>query len=99
MSYTWLAIFSVLLVLTLEFGLIRSRLLTKPAFYFAYLIVLFFQLLTNGYLTKNSIVIYDPAAILGFRLAFAPVEDLLFGFSLVFLSLAIWVRLSKTRRD
>jgi lycopene cyclase domain-containing protein len=98
MNYTALAVVSVIGVLALEFGLIKSRILKTPAFYFAYLIVLFFQLLTNGYLTKNNIVVYDPAAIIGIRWAFAPVEDIMFGFSLVFLSLAIWVRLSKTTR-
>jgi lycopene cyclase domain-containing protein len=98
MNYTALAALSVIVVLALEFCLIKSRLLTKPAFYFSYLIVLFFQLLTNGYLTKNDIVLYDPSAIMGLRVAFAPVEDLFFGFSLVFLSLAIWVKISETAR-
>lgn len=95
MSYTALAVISVLVVLALEFTIIRSRLLHQNTFYFAYAIVLFFQLLTNGYLTKNNIVIYDPTAILGIRIAFAPVEDLLFGFSLVFLSMALWVKATK----
>jgi lycopene cyclase domain-containing protein len=95
MTYTALAVLSVILVLAAELLVIKSQLLKKPAFYFGYAIVLFFQLLTNGYLTKLGIVLYDPAVILGPRIAFAPVEDLLFGFSLVFLSLAIWVRLSR----
>ena len=57
---------------------------------------MFFQLLTNGWLTGRGIVRYDPDAILGSdrvafigdgRLVFAPVEDLAFGFALVLTTL------------
>lgn len=99
MTYTALAITSVFLVLALELNFIKSKLLRKPAFYFGYAIVVFFQLLTNGYLTKSGIVLYDPSAIIGTRIAFAPVEDLLFGFSLVFLTLATWVKLSQSPKN
>jgi lycopene cyclase domain-containing protein len=99
MTYTALAVTSVFLVLALELIFIKSNLLRKPAFYFGYAIVVFFQLLTNGYLTKSGIVLYDPNAIIGTRIAFAPVEDLLFGFSLVFLTLATWVKLSRTSKN
>ena len=50
-----------------------------------------FQLLTNGVLTGLDVVRYDPGTVLGPRLAFAPVEDLLFGFALVLQTLAWWV--------
>jgi lycopene cyclase domain-containing protein len=99
MTYTALAVIAVLAVLALELIWIKSNLLRKPAFYFGYLIVVFFQLLTNGYLTKTGIVLYDPSAIIGARIAYAPVEDLLFGFSLVFLTMAIWVRFSKAEQN
>ena len=36
-------------------------------------------------------MVYDDDAILGWRLVFAPVEDLLFGFSLVLQTTAWWV--------
>ncbi len=51
---------------------------------------MFFQLLTNGWLTGRDIVTYDPGTILGLRVVYAPVEDLLFGFTLVVQSM-IWV--------
>lgn len=99
MTYTALAITSVVLVLALELFFIKSHLLRKAEFYFGYAIVVFFQLLTNGYLTKTGIVLYDPSAIIGTRIAFAPIEDLLFGFSLVFLTMATWVKLSRTSKN
>jgi lycopene cyclase domain-containing protein len=93
LSYTVLAFTSVLVALLLEWRVIRSGLLKTSSFYLAYLIVLGFQLLTNGYLTSNEIVQYNEETIIGLRLAFAPLEDLLFGFSLVMLTMAVWVRL------
>ena len=59
-------------------------------FWVSYAIVLGFQLLTNGVLAGLDIVVYDDDAILGWRLVFAPVEDLLFGFALVVQTLAWW---------
>jgi hypothetical protein len=41
-------------------------------------------------LTGYGIVGYDPAAIIGWRLAWAPVEDLAFGFALVVWTLSWW---------
>jgi lycopene cyclase domain-containing protein len=95
LSYSALAIISVVVSLFLEARVIRSGIFKRPSFYMAYLIVVFFQLLTNSYLTSSGIVTYSPEAIFGFRVANAPVEDLLFGFSLVVLTMAVWVRLSR----
>jgi len=38
---------------------------------------------------------YDPDVIIGVRLAFAPIEDLGFGFGLVTLTLVGWTRLGR----
>ena len=65
--------------------------MTLRAFWASYAIVVTFQLLTNGWLTGRGIVTYDRSQILGVRLVFAPVEDLLFGFSLVVQTVAWWV--------
>jgi lycopene cyclase domain-containing protein len=45
------------------------------------------------------VVTYDPAAIAGPRIVHAPVEDLLFGFALVLLTLSLWVRLGRREMD
>ncbi len=95
MSYTALAIVGVLAVLVVDLTVLRTRLVTRRAFWAAYGIVLFFQLLTNGVLTGLRVVTYHPDAILGLRLAFAPVEDLLFGFAMVTLTLSTWVWLGR----
>lgn len=91
MSYTVLALAGVAAALLLDLAVLGTRLVRRRSFWTAYAIVVVFQLLTNGWLTGRDIVTYDDGAILGARLAFAPVEDLLFGFSLVLQTLSWWV--------
>ena len=91
MSYTSLALLGVLAAAVLDLAILRTRLLTRRAFWVSYVIVLAFQLVVNGVLTGRNIVRYDPDTIIGWRLAAAPVEDLLFGFSLVTQTLSWWV--------
>lgn len=97
MTYTFLAVASVLITLLLEWKVIRSGIFKTTTFYLAYAILVGFQLLTNGYLTSNNIVQYSPEMITGIRIAFAPAEDLLFGFSLVVITMAVWIRLGKPK--
>jgi lycopene cyclase domain-containing protein len=90
-SYTALALLGVVAAIALDLAVLRTRLLTRRVFWVSYAIIVFFQLITNGILTGRDIVRYDPAAILGLRIVYAPIEDLLFGFSLVVQTLAWWV--------
>ncbi len=100
MTYTAAALLGVGLTVLLDLVVLRTRLLTRRAFWTAYAIVVFFQLITNGVLTGRRIVTYDPDVVVGGaeprllgdgRIAYAPVEDLLFGFALVVQTLAWWV--------
>jgi lycopene cyclase domain-containing protein len=94
-SYTQLALLGVAGALLVDTVLLRTWLVRRRTYWTAYAIVLFFQLVTNGILTGFDIVRYDPAAILGWRIAFAPVEDLLFGYAMVTLTLSTWVWLGR----
>ncbi len=91
MTYTGLAVVGVAYAVLLDLALLRTRLLGRRAFWTAYAIIVGFQLLTNGWLTGRDIVTYDEDVIVGLRIAYAPVEDLLFGFSLVLQAMAWWV--------
>ena len=95
MSYSALAVIAVVGVLVVDLAVYRTRMVTRPVFWVAYAIVLFFQLLMNGVLTGLDVVVYDPDAIWGPRFAYAPVEDLLFGFALVTLTLATWAAVNR----
>jgi lycopene cyclase domain-containing protein len=100
MTYTTLAVVAVVASVALDLVVLRTGLVRRRAFWVSYLIVLAFQLLTNGWLTGQGIVTYSADAVVGGsravafgdgRVLYAPVEDLGFGFALVLQSLALWV--------
>ena len=95
MSYSALAVTAVVAVLVVDLGVLRTRLVTRRAFWATYAIVVVFQLLMNGVLTGRDVVTYDPGAIWEPRIAYAPVEDLLFGFALITLTLASWAAVNR----
>lgn len=107
-SYTALAVIAVIAAVGVDRWLTRTRLTSSSDWWVTYAIVLFFQLLTNGWLTGRGIVRYDSDAILGGsrvswfgdgRLFWAPVEDLGFGFALVLVACAVWQRLRPPDRS
>lgn len=91
MTYTLAVLLAVAVAALVDVAVLRTRLLARRAFWVAYAILLCFQLIVNGLLTGLRIVRYDPDVILGPRLAYAPVEDVLFGFALVLCTLSLWV--------
>jgi len=109
MTYTQLSIAAVVVAIILDLFIIRTSLLRRKIFWTSYAIIITFQLVSNGILTGLRIVRYSGDAILGNststdhapaflgdgRIVFAPIEDLLFGFSLVVLTLVTWVWLGR----
>jgi lycopene cyclase domain-containing protein len=95
MTYTVVAAFAVLAALGYDLLLARTRLVRRHAFWTACAIMVGFQLLVNGVLTGVPVVRYDGRRVTGARLAYAPVEDLLFGFAMVLVTLTTWVWLGR----
>ncbi len=109
MTYTEVALLAVPLAVAADVWVFRTRLVKRKLFWASYAIIVFFQLLSNGLFTGLGIVKYDGGAILGssspvtgpppllgdWRIAYAPLEDLLFGFALVLVSLCCWVWLGR----
>ena len=91
MTYTIAAILGAAAAVVLDLAVLRTGLVRRRVFWATYPIVLAFQLLFNGVLTGRGVVRYDPQTILGVRVAYAPVEDLVFGFALVLATLSTWV--------
>lgn len=94
MTYTLLAATGAVVAVVLDLFILRTRLLMQGRFWFAWAILAFFQVLTNGWLTGRGIVQYDPDIIVGLRIAFAPIEDLAFGFALIVVTLSVWLKMS-----
>jgi lycopene cyclase domain-containing protein len=98
-TYTDAAAIGVAFAVALDLVVLRTNLLRRKGFWASYAIIICFQLLVNGILTGDKLVVYSPHAILGnatphlfgdWRIADGPVEDLLFGFSLVVQTLSWW---------
>lgn len=97
MTYSDIALNAVCLAILVDLFLLRTRLMTRGIFWLTYGLILPFQLLTNWWLTSKSIVVYSSSQIIGRRLAGAPIEDLLFGFSMILFTLAVWEFLVRRR--
>jgi len=100
-EYTWASVGGVVAVVLVEVLWLRTGVFRTATFWIAYGIVVFFQVLVDGWLTKLSapIVVYRADKFTGWRAPFdVPVEDYLFGFALVALTILIWVHLGRDRR-
>lgn len=105
MTYTQLALLSVPIAIFIDLYILKTKLVKRKVYWASYAIIVFFQLVANGVLTGAGIVEYSGAKIIGSdtpqdsrppflgdgRIAYAPVEDLLFGYSMILLTLALWV--------
>jgi lycopene cyclase domain-containing protein len=100
--YTGPALLSVVAVVALEVGWLRTGLFRRVSFWVAYGICAGFQVLVDGWLTKLSapIVRYDEAEFSGWRFPWdIPVEDFVYGFSLIALTLMLWERARLRERE
>jgi hypothetical protein len=104
MTYTQIGIAVVVAAIVVDLLVLRTRLVTRKGFWVSYAIVLFFQLLTNGVLTRLEVFRYSDSMIVGSqpdagappfigngRIAYQPFEDLLMGFALCLLTCALWI--------
>ena len=92
-EYTIAAVLAVGAVVGLEVGLLRTGLLRSRAYWIAMAICYGFMIAVNGWLTKLSapIVLYDERRTTGWRAPWdIPVEDYLFGFALLTLTMLLW---------
>ena len=91
MTYTQLALSSVILVVLADLFVFRTNLVTRRGYWTAYSIILFFQLITNWWLTSRGILTYNEDVIIGKRIAAAPIEDLFFGFAMITMTISLWI--------
>lgn len=96
-TYTEITSLALIIVVLVDIFVFKTSMLTTRGFWASYGIVLPFQLLTNWWLTSNEIVIYSPDAIIGLRIAGAPIEDLLFGFAMMVGFVSFWVYRNERR--
>ncbi|HUP84520.1 MAG TPA: lycopene cyclase domain-containing protein [Acidimicrobiales bacterium] len=94
-EYSIAAVIAAAAVVLAEVVWLRTGLFRDRTYWVSMAIVLFFQVLVDGWLTKLSapIVVYSPEELSGVRFPWdVPVEDYLFGFALVTLVMLLWDR-------
>ncbi|MCX5903982.1 MAG: lycopene cyclase domain-containing protein [Proteobacteria bacterium] len=87
-EYTLLACLSVVVTILLD-SISGVRVLRRRIYYIFFAVIICFKLFVNGYLT-SWIVMYNPRHFLGYRIGTIPLEDFLFGFSMVTMSIIFW---------
>jgi lycopene cyclase domain-containing protein len=101
-AYTIGAACAVTAVTALELAVLRTGILRRGRFWATIAITLAFQVPVDGWLTKLSapIVLYRRAAISGIRWPWdIPVEDFGFAFAMITLTVALWERALRRRRE
>ena len=99
LSYTQITVYALILTIFFDMFITKNSLLSTIRFWLSYAIIVPFQLITNWWLTSREIVTYNPDAIIGLRLAGAPVEDLIFGFAMILAVMSMWEMLLKRTRS
>ena len=92
-EYTIAAVVAVAAVVALEVGFLRTGLLRCRAYWISMAICYGFMIAVDGWLTKLSapVVLYDERRTTGWRVPRdIPVEDYLFGFALLTLTMLLW---------
>jgi lycopene cyclase domain-containing protein len=88
-EYTLLAIASALITIWLD-RFLGTNILRRKVFWVFLGVMYFFKTIVNGYLTWRPIVLYGESFYLGIRLGRIPIEDYVYGFSLIALSVIFW---------
>ncbi|MCS7483489.1 lycopene cyclase domain-containing protein [Umezawaea endophytica] len=101
-EYLVAAAVAAVLTVLVELLVLRTGLFRRKAYWTTMAIVFAFQVAVDGWLTKlhAPVVRYADWAISGVRAPWdIPVEDFLFGFSMVTLTLLLWERTRRPSRE
>ncbi|OYO00071.1 lycopene cyclase domain-containing protein [Enemella evansiae] len=92
-EYTVLTGIAIVAVILVELLWLRTGIFRRAQYWLAMAIVIFFQCLVDGWLTKLDapIVLYAPEQNLGIRFPWdIPIEDFGFGWAMVTLAILCW---------
>ena len=93
LGYTLPAVVALIAVVAMELAILRTGLFGKVEYWISMGIVVAFQVIVDGWLTKLSapIVIYNEQHTSGVRFPWdIPVEDFVFGWAMVTAVLLLW---------
>jgi len=93
-EYTILSVLFVIASFILD-RVLKTNLANDRRFWKFWVIMFCVICIVNGYLTWRPVVVYGDSFFLGIRLFTIPIEDFLFGFSLLTSNLVLWEYFSK----
>jgi lycopene cyclase domain-containing protein len=93
-EYTFLTVLSALIVIRID-RFLKTKLTSDKRFWIFWCIMFIIICIVNGYLTWRPVVIYGNEYYMGIRLFTIPIEDFLFGFSLITSNIIIWEYFSR----
>jgi lycopene cyclase domain-containing protein len=93
-EYTILAVISVYIAVRLDSRL-GNRLFRNKKFWVFWAVMFVLIFIVNGYLTWRPIVTYGEGYYLGVRLFTIPIEDFIYGFSLITMNISLWEYFTK----
>ena len=96
-EYTVAAALAAVAVAVLDLFVVRTRVLADRCMPVVGALIGFFMVVSNGWLTSRPVVVYDDRYRALPRLGTIPLEDFLFGFALVVLTLICWERAKRAR--
>lgn len=70
--------------------ILRTKLIYKKNFWIFWAVMFMLIVIVNGYLTARPIVLYNDNYFMNIRFITIPLEDFLFGFSLISSNVIIW---------
>lgn len=88
-EYTIISISSVFIAVLLN-KLLKAGLFKKIEYYVYLIFIMIGELIVNGLITGEGIVKYNSEFFIGMRIGSIPVEDFLFGFSMVTVTIIFW---------
>jgi lycopene cyclase domain-containing protein len=88
--YTGLVFLYLSVIWFFDLFLLKTKLVTKVVYWYYMGIVLLLTLIFNYYLTKRPVVIYNDSVNLNIRLLTIPVEDFIYGISLITTALVLY---------
>ncbi len=95
-AYTILSLISLVLVFGLDLVL-ETKLFKSKKFWLYQLICFVLQFFADGYLTWRPIYVVNPGKILQIYLFTTPLENFIFGFSMLYLLVIVFETLVKTK--
>ncbi|MBN2482859.1 MAG: lycopene cyclase domain-containing protein [Candidatus Omnitrophica bacterium] len=97
-EYTVFAAISVVVTILID-RITGVSLLKNKKFWVYFMLFVILMIIVNGFITGAGIVRYNPKMILGIKYGTIPLEDFLFNFSLVTLTIVSWEFFKKKMRS